>query len=44
MDKADAAEWAPDWDDDDVETDFDKQLRAELQKAIDSQTKSAGDP
>jgi hypothetical protein len=30
LDKEDAAAWAGDWDDEEAETDFDKQLRAEL--------------
>jgi hypothetical protein len=28
--KEDAVDWANEWDDDEVETDFDKHLRAEL--------------
>jgi hypothetical protein len=30
--KEDLVEWAADWDDDDVDSDFDKKLRAELAK------------
>lgn len=30
--KADLSEWAADWDDDEVETDIDKQIKAELAK------------
>eukprot|EP00039_Didymoeca_costata_P018408 m.333334 g.333334 ORF g.333334 m.333334 type:complete len:85 (-) comp17123_c0_seq1:83-337(-) len=33
LDKEDVAQWEDNWDDDNMEDDFSKQLRAELQKA-----------